>query len=137
MTHPQSQPGSARHPTVPVDAIVNLVNHQQQCDADGVMVQVSRQALAEVLVYVTEVRPDNKWADAALPRSDVQSAEQVAKIFAYIWHGDAGEWRGFLSKAEAFLSYSVPSAQSGCAIAVCTCRPGPCSFPSTHRGSDK
>lgn len=48
--------------TVPVDAIINLVNHQQQCDEDGVMVQVSRQALAEVLVYVTEVRPDNKWA---------------------------------------------------------------------------
>lgn len=51
------------HPRVPVDAIVNLVNHQKQCDQDGVMVQVSRQALAEVLIYVKEVRPDNKWAD--------------------------------------------------------------------------
>lgn len=54
---------SAATVTVPVDAIVNLVNHQQQCDMDGVMVQVSRQALCEVLAYVTEVRPDNKWAD--------------------------------------------------------------------------
>lgn len=54
---------SAALPKVPVDAIVNLVNYQQQCDEDGVMVQVSRQALAEVLVYLTEVRPDNKWAD--------------------------------------------------------------------------
>jgi hypothetical protein len=36
---------------------------------------------------------------------------QVAKIFAYIWHGDTGEWQGFLSKADAFLAYpsSVPS----------------------------
>lgn len=50
------------NPAVPVDAIVNLVNHQQQCDEDGVMVQVSRQALCEVLAYITEVRPDNKWA---------------------------------------------------------------------------
>lgn len=56
---------SAAHPKIPVDAIVNLVNYQQQCDEDGVMVQVSRQALAEVLVYVTEVRPDNKWGDVS------------------------------------------------------------------------
>ena len=56
--------GLAPTPTVPVDAIVNLVNYQQQCDEDGVMVQVSRQALCEVLLYVTEVRPDNKWAVA-------------------------------------------------------------------------
>lgn len=49
---------------VPVDAMVNLVNYQEQCDMDGVMVKVSRQALMEVLIYVTEVRPDNKWASA-------------------------------------------------------------------------
>lgn len=67
------------HPRVPVDAIVNLVNHQQQCDEDGVMVQVSRQALAEVLVYVTEVRPDNKWADtgAAAQSMGVREALQA------------------------------------------------------------
>lgn len=56
---PEKEDGN---PALPVDAIVNLVNHQQQCDEDGVMVQVSRQALCEVLAYITEMRPDNKWA---------------------------------------------------------------------------
>ena len=31
--------------------------------------------------------------------------EKLAKIFAVIWHGDIGEWEGFLSKADAFLAY--------------------------------
>ena len=31
--------------------------------------------------------------------------EKIAKIFAVIWHGDIGEWEGFLSKADAFLAY--------------------------------
>lgn len=31
--------------------------------------------------------------------------EEVAKVFAHIWHGDAAEWRGFLTKADAFLTY--------------------------------
>jgi hypothetical protein len=35
--------------------------------------------------------------------------EHLAKVFAYIWHGDLGEWEGFLSKADAFLSYPLPS----------------------------
>jgi len=35
--------------------------------------------------------------------------ETVAKIFAFIWHGDAGEWRGFLSKAEAFVTFPFDS----------------------------
>ncbi len=60
-------------PEVPVDAIVNLTNHQEQCDMDGVMVKVSRQALCEVLLYVTEVRPDNKWA------SPVSSPDRTSK----------------------------------------------------------
>ena len=60
-------------PEVPVDAIVNLTNHQEQCDMDGVMVKVSRQALCEVLLYVTEVRPDNKWA------SPVSSPDRILK----------------------------------------------------------
>jgi hypothetical protein len=74
---PRCSRGS-EHPRVPVDAIVNLVNHQQQCDEDGVMVQVSRQALAEVLVYVTEVRPDNKWADAPQSVSAAQTSSGSA-----------------------------------------------------------
>jgi hypothetical protein len=35
--------------------------------------------------------------------------ETVAKIFAFIWHGDAREWRGFLSKAEAFVTFPFES----------------------------
>ena len=69
--------GVAQTPAVPVDAIVNLTNHQQQCDMDGVMVQVSRQSLCEVLLYVTEVRPDNKWAV-----SDSSTDQQVDEIAA-------------------------------------------------------
>lgn len=33
-------------------AIENLTNHQEQCDMDGVMVKVSRQALDEVLSFL-------------------------------------------------------------------------------------
>lgn len=33
-------------------AIDNLTNHQEQCDPDGVMVKVSRQALDEVLTLL-------------------------------------------------------------------------------------
>lgn len=36
----------------PQAAIANLDNHQVQCDKDGVMIQVSRQALDEVLTYL-------------------------------------------------------------------------------------
>lgn len=36
----------------PNAAIENLKNHQVQCDGDGVMVQVSRQALDETLAYL-------------------------------------------------------------------------------------
>lgn len=36
-------------------AVENLSCHQEQCDADGVMVKVSRQALDEVLNAVNEV----------------------------------------------------------------------------------
>lgn len=37
-------------------AIDNLINHQEQCDQDGVMVKVSRQALDEVLALINGVR---------------------------------------------------------------------------------
>jgi hypothetical protein len=36
----------------PQAAIDSLTNHQVQCDEDGVMIQVSRQALHEVLAYL-------------------------------------------------------------------------------------
>ena len=36
-------------------AVENLAGHQEQCDMDGVMVKVSRQALDEVLNAVNEV----------------------------------------------------------------------------------
>jgi hypothetical protein len=36
-------------------AIENLTNHQEQCDMDGVMVKVSRQALDEVLSLVSNL----------------------------------------------------------------------------------
>ena len=44
-------------------------------------------------------------AQAATPTN----REQLAKVFAYIWHGDLGEWQGFLSKADAFLAYPWPA----------------------------
>jgi hypothetical protein len=39
----------------PQAAIDNLTNYQEQCDMDGVMVQVSRQALCEILEYLKTV----------------------------------------------------------------------------------
>jgi len=46
------------------EAINQLKNHQQQLDADGVMVGVSRQALEEVLERIAALE---KVAEAAKP----------------------------------------------------------------------
>lgn len=42
---------------LPFAAIDNLTHHQEQCDMDGVMVKVSRQALDEVLRYLSTQSP--------------------------------------------------------------------------------
>lgn len=58
---------------------------------------------------------DREWLLAAInayitaPAQPPMDREKIAKIFAYIWHGDLGEWRGFLSKADAFLAYPMTS----------------------------
>ncbi len=46
--------------TRPQAAIDALTNHQVQCDEDGVMIQVSRQALDEVLTYLRAPALDEK-----------------------------------------------------------------------------
>lgn len=51
---------------LPFAAIDNLTHHQEQCDVDGVMVRVSRQALDEVLRYLATQSP----ADVGGPAHD-------------------------------------------------------------------
>jgi hypothetical protein len=72
----RSSPGSA--PILPVVAIVHLTNHQVQCDEDGVMVMVSRQALAEVLVYIQMVR--SVIPDVAQGAHATDTVEECARI---------------------------------------------------------
>jgi hypothetical protein len=64
---------SANTSEVPTDALINLVNYQEQCDEDGVMVKVSRQALAEVLLYVQLVRPGLNGGPQAAAHPDVEA----------------------------------------------------------------
>lgn len=40
----------------PIEAIKNITEHQQQLDADGCMVGVSRQALDETLAFVSRLQ---------------------------------------------------------------------------------
>jgi hypothetical protein len=56
----------------------------------------------------TDTTPTASGGDA----QGAMNRKQVAKIFAYIWHGDIEEWRGFLSKADAFLAYPVTRPHS-------------------------
>lgn len=51
----------------PVAAIEQLTNHQQQADMDGTFVTVSRQALDEVLAYVTRAEPLRAAPDLEIP----------------------------------------------------------------------
>lgn len=48
----------------PTDAIENLTNFQEQADMHGEFVKVSRQALDEVLAYVTRTPPATQADDA-------------------------------------------------------------------------
>jgi F420-0:gamma-glutamyl ligase len=45
---------------LPQAAIDALTNHQEQCDMDGMMVKVSRQALDEVLAYIATLTLHNR-----------------------------------------------------------------------------
>jgi hypothetical protein len=66
-------------------------------DTQGV-VTLSKQLEAVVAIFERHVHAQRQL-----------DPETVAKIFAFIWHGDAGEWRGFLSKAEAFVTFPFES----------------------------
>ena len=61
-------------------AVENLSVHQEQCDRDGVMVKVSRQALDEVLNAVNEVAMQS--AITTSPASPV-AQEPVARLCGY------------------------------------------------------
>ena len=55
---------AADTPSRPDAAIESLTNDQVQCDADGVMVEVSRQALDEVLAYLAAKLADDGLREA-------------------------------------------------------------------------
>jgi hypothetical protein len=63
---------TAVSPGRPDAAIENLMNNQVQCDMDGCMVQVSRQALDEVLAYLD---PDS--ANERRTQADARLASNV------------------------------------------------------------
>jgi hypothetical protein len=72
----QSQPGSAalrQALDAIAPAIENLARHQEQCDMDGVMVKVSRQALDEVLNAVNNIAIDLSGGEAVSPPMPLQA----------------------------------------------------------------
>ena len=91
----------------PIAAIEQLTMHQQQLDMDGVFVGVSRQALDELLAYVT--RADG-WQDIAdAPRDGTwiwicdnrykpsESSHLIAK-----WHPQLNCWQGRMNTKGRF-----------------------------------
>lgn len=69
----------------PIAAIEQLTMHQQQLDMDGVFVGVSRQALDEVLAYVT--RADG-WQDIA-------DAPELERVRVAGWQPRSGTCQGY------------------------------------------
>jgi hypothetical protein len=62
---PSVMPDSGGGETVlPQAAIDNLTNHQEQCDMDGCMIKVSRQAMDEVLTYLALSSKNQGGSDA-------------------------------------------------------------------------
>lgn len=72
--------------TRPQAAIDALTNHQVQCDEDGVMTQVSRQALDEVLAYLRATPLDEqKEFDRAWNARPWITDEETDKDRAWRW----------------------------------------------------
>lgn len=85
---------------VPVEAIKNLADHQQQLDMDGCMVGVSRQALDETLAYITGINSAPAapvqgegeavaWRDMSeCPRDDRMVLAKQADGAMMVWRAD-------------------------------------------------
>jgi len=71
--------------TRPDAAIDALTSHQVQCDEDGVMIQVSRQALDEVLKYLAAPLDEQKEFDRAWNARPWVTEEEADKDRAWRW----------------------------------------------------
>jgi len=86
----------------PGSAIQNLQEYQRQLDADGTFVGVSRQALDEVLAYVT--RPP---ADEALATLQARG-DRLAEALGQLELGDVIVPRRLADFAEALTEWRKP-----------------------------
>ena len=91
---------------MPREAVEQLTNHQEQCDFDGVMVKVSRQALDEVLEFIRALPIPESKTDAA-----VKALVEALKI-ASQWMPDrpltAQAWKD-AAKVYSALGLNEPS----------------------------
>jgi hypothetical protein len=71
--------------TRPQAAIDALTSHQVQCDEDGVMIQVSRQALDEVLQYLAAPLDEQREFDKAWNARPWITEEEADKDRAWRW----------------------------------------------------
>lgn len=67
---------------LPVAAIEQLRDHQRQLDEDGTFVGVSRQAIDEVLTYITALRPPTT------DNSELIEPDMSGSFVGDIWFGD-------------------------------------------------
>lgn len=65
-------------------AIQNLREHQQQLDADGIMVGVSRQAVAETLTEIGRLRAELSYTKNAVDKFKVYGARGLVEDIAIL-----------------------------------------------------
>jgi hypothetical protein len=93
-------------------ALENLNTRQEQCDADGVMVKVSRQALDEVLSAVNQVAFQAAITPTPIADSSEAGTGGVAELLAAIRPhmialsvtDDAAEYKSLVRRIDAALS---------------------------------
>ena len=67
---------------------------------------------SEPLVTTAHAGADTPQSSTAINSAVSADRDQIAKVLSVIWLGDTVEWKGFLSKADAFLAYPWPAATS-------------------------
>lgn len=89
----------------PDAAIEQLSRHQTQCDIDGVMVQVSRQALDEVLAYL---------AAAAEAASRLPPEKEIRALIDDFIVPDWDTKKAFASHRRAWIVQCLLAVLRGC-----------------------
>lgn len=97
-------------------AVENLARHQEQCDMDGVMVKVSRQALDEVLNAVNNIAIDLSGGEAVAVRECLVGNESLRnEVQRYIFDGTVRNISPYDTATSIllYLSAALPSEAIG------------------------